>query len=373
MNMGFALLSLRKRRQIVGMVVLLAVSLFVPLQVRGQTQEYIVRQLSSEDAAGVPCKLNNLGDVAGRAGDSFSGETQATIWNHGSSGRRNLGKLAGGEYSSASGINDAGEIAGAANVARSIVPFVRTAAGRVQPIPMLPGDNCGQAFAINKYGHVVGYSSGKDSAKAVFWARTGRPLQLPTLPGGSYSKGRDLNDQDEIVGTSGSSAGARAVIWTKTGSVRDLGTLPGDYVSEAVAINNSGDVVGYSKGPRGMRAFLWNQTNGMRELGVLPGGDSSRALAISNLGEVVGSSTSTSGDRAFIWTKEAGMMDLNNASSADLGIVLFEAHSINDKGQIIAMGKDSSEGSMGNMLASPQHEDCAPAPPASFLLTPGRR
>ena len=128
------------------------------------------------------------------------------------------------------------------------------------------------------------------------------------------------------------------MLWTKTGSVRDLGTLSGDYAGEGVAINNSGDVVGYSKGPRGMRAFLWNQTSGMQELGVLSGGDSSRALAISNLGEVVGSSTSISGDRAFIWTKESGMMDLNNASSADLGIVLFEAHSINDKGQIIAMG-----------------------------------
>jgi len=38
--------------------------------------------------------------------------------------------------------------------------------------------------------------------------------------------------------------------------------------------------------------------------------------------------------------------------------------------EIIAMGKSSGEASIGNMLASPEHEDCAPAPSARFLLTP---
>ena len=55
------------------------------------------------------------------------------------------------------------------------------------------------------------------------------------------------------------------------------------------------------------------------------------------------------------------MTDLNNASSADLDLVLFEAHAINNKGQIVAMG---------GPLASVGHEQCASAPPAAFLLTP---
>ena len=96
----------------------------------------------------------------------------------------------------------------------------------------------------------------------------------------------------------------------------------------------------------------------------------SQAFAINDAGVVVGSFVSSSGDHAFVWKKQTGIMDLNDASSAALGVVLFEAHSINDKGQIIAMGKNSNEGSMGNMLASSEHEDCAPAPPTSFLLTP---
>src|SRR6266496_4983551 len=79
-------------------------------QTFGETTAYTVSELS---AAGVPCRLNNLGHVAGRAGDSSSGETRATIWSHGSLRPMNLGNLGSSEYTSASAINDAGEVAGA--------------------------------------------------------------------------------------------------------------------------------------------------------------------------------------------------------------------------------------------------------------------
>jgi probable HAF family extracellular repeat protein len=372
--MRSTLLWLRKWLHAIGGVIVLTSSLISPTEAFGQTKSYVVTDLSSEGANEVPTKLNNLGDIAGRLFSASEHGTRAAIWNH--SGfepkhvRKDVGALSGGDYSSAADINDAGQVVGASNTSKGMLPFIWTTTSGLQRVPLLRGDSCGQANGINKDGHIVGYSSGPNGAKAFLWTHRAGVRKLEILSGGNYSRAQDLNDFDEVVGTSDSAAGERAVLWTKTGSVRDLGTLPGDSASKAAAINNGGDVVGYSKGPRGLRAFLWTKDNGMEELGVLPGGDSSRALAISNLGEVVGSSTSASGDRAFIWTKETGMMDLNNASSADLGIVLFEAHSINDKGQIIAMGKNSSEGSMGNMLASPQHEDCAPAPPASFLLTP---
>jgi probable HAF family extracellular repeat protein len=336
----------------------------------GQTIAYSVSELS---AGGVPCRLNNLGDVAGRASESASGETRAITWNHVSLRLTNLSKPGRSEYSSASGINDAGEVAGAANTANSIVPFVWTPTGSHRQIPLLAGDNCGQAFGINKYGHVAGYSSGPNGSRAFLWMEGPGVRNLGVLPGGSYSSACDINDADEVAGTSGSAAGERAVRWTKTGNVRDLGTLPGDASSEASAINNKGDVVGFSKGPRGMRAFLWTRANGMRDLGVLPGGDSSRALGINDMGAVVGSSTSSSGDRAFIWTKESGMTDLNSAASVTPRVVLVEAHSINSSGEILALGK-TSEQHVGhtsqNDVVHP--DDCAPAPPSTFLLIPAR-
>jgi probable HAF family extracellular repeat protein len=127
-----------------------------------------------------------------------------------------------------------------------------------------------------------------------------------------------------------------------------------------MAINNAGDVVGYSKGPKGMRAFLWTRSGGMEAIGVLPGGSSSRALAINDSGTVIGTSVTASGDRAFVWKRQTGMLDLNDAVSLDPGIVLVEAHAINRKGDILAMGTLDHSGMT----------ECAPAAPFSFLLTP---
>jgi probable HAF family extracellular repeat protein len=328
----------------------------------GETTVYTVLELS---AGGVPYRLNNLGDAAGRAGDSPSGEIGAAIWNRGGLRRTHLGNLGGGEYSSATGINDTAEVAGAANIASSIVPFVWTPTGGLRRIPLLPGDNCGQAYGINKYGHVAGYSSGPNGRKAFLWTRSDGVRNLGVLPGGSYSSACDINDMDEVAGTSASAAGERAVLWTKM-NIRDLGTLPGDTSSEASTINNNGDIVGYSKGSRGMRAFLWTKATGMQDLGVLPGGNSSRALGINDVGAVVGSSTSSSGDHAFIWTRQAGMRDLNNLVSVRSGVMFVEAHAINNRGQILVMG-----GATHGFHASGEDASvCAPAPLSSFLLTP---
>ena len=335
-----------------------------------QTTTYTVAELSAAAAAGqVPCRLNNLGDLAGRAANSGGGKTQATIWSHGTLQQKLLGALPGGDYSSASAINDAGAVAGASNIGSAIVPFTWEPTTGLQRIPLLLGDNCGQGFGINKYGHVAGYSSGPNGARAFLWIQSTGVHNLGSLPGGSYSRAHDVNESDEVAGTSASPAGDRAVVWTKIGNVRDLGTLPGDTSSEALAINKAGDVVGYSKGPGGLRAFLWTEATGMQNLGVLSGGNWSRALDINDLGYVVGSSASSSGDHAFIWTKETGMTDLNSAASTALSVVFIEAHAINYTGEILVMGKVTPAMNMSGGTV-PEHQDCAPAPPSTFLLIP---
>jgi probable HAF family extracellular repeat protein len=367
------------------------VGIFITRQTSSGTTSYTILELSGTAGGGeAPSRLNNLGDVAGKAGDSLSGENRAVIWMHDSfqpadlgelargdnaavaiddtgaaskpAALRNLAKFSGGDYSLASAINDAGEVAGAANTPTSIVPVVWTATGGLQPVPMLPGHNCGQAFGINKKGHVVGYSSGRNGSSAFLWTPAGGVRNLGVLPGGNHSRACAINDADEVAGTSASAAGEHAVLWMTTGEIRDLGTLPGDTSSEATAMNNAGDVVGYSSGARGLRAFLWTKTTGMQALGVLPGGNTSRALSINSLGQVVGSSTSSSGDRAFIWTKRTGLRDLNAAISKSLGVVFVEADSINDVGNVLVLGKAAT---------SSQDHECSPAPPLSFLLAPG--
>jgi probable HAF family extracellular repeat protein len=352
--------------KITSVIVAVAAGVITCPQTFGQTTMYTVKELS---IAGGPGRLNNLGDVVGTTGRSSSGATPVVMLNHGTLRAASLGNLGGGDYSSASDINDAREIAGAANISNSIVPFIWMPTTGFQRIALLPGDNCGQASGINRHGHVAGYSSGPNGSKAVLWTPNAVVQNLGLLPGGDYSSACDINDRDEVVGTSGGATGERAVLWTRTGIVRDLGTLPGDTSSEATAINNNGDVVGNSKGPRGLRAFLWTQATGMQDLGVLPGGNSSQALGINDMGAVVGSSTSSSGDRACIWTKQAGMRDLNSAAPVASGAVFVEAHAINNAGQILVTASPARE-FQGSGEAAPH---CAPAPPSTFLLTPAPR
>lgn len=311
-----------------------------------------------------PRALNNLGDTI--TSSSLPAATGAKISSHDRSQVNRLGAVVDGDYTSASAINDAKEVAGAANTGESLVPVLWTPTRGLQRIPLLPGDKGGQAFSINKLGSVAGYSSGPDGVKACLWTR-GRGVQnLGTLPGGGHSRARDINDSDQVVGTIRSATGDRAVLWTKAGNVHDLGTLPGDTSSEATAINNAGAVVGYSNGPQGTRAFLWTKSGGMQSLGALPGGNYSRALDINDAGDVVGASTSALGDRAFMWTRSAGMKDLNTAVS-NVGAVFVEAHSINSKGQILvtAMAADDAD------TPTHQHSVCEPAPEATYLLVPG--
>ena len=363
--MRLSLVWLATRRYAVGAIAIIAGTLISPTRVIAQTPEYIVTELTGEDAAQVPSKLNNLGDIVGRKAGSGEAAPRATLWGRSHHSKaKHLGVFPGGDYSSANAINDAGEVAGVSNTGTVILPFVWSEKGGLQRVPLLPGDNCGQAVAINKHGHVASYSSGPTGCRALLWTRKTGPRDLGTLPGGSYSRAHDLNDSDEVAGVSASPAGDRAVLWTKSGDARDLGTLPGDLTSEAMAINNAGDVVGYSKGPSGMRAFLWTKGGGMQELGILPGDNSSRALAINDSGTVVGSSDSASGGHAFVWEKQTGIVDLNEAGSGALGIVLVEAHAINRKGEILAMGQMDHGG------MAPEDHLCAPAPPLSFLLTP---
>jgi probable HAF family extracellular repeat protein len=346
---------------------------WMPAGVFGQTRQYIVTELSAEDAHAVPGKVNNFGDIVGRMGDALEGKTQATIWNRSNFKSKHLARLLDGDYSSALDINDLGDIAGASNTETGLIPFVWTAKDGANKIQLLPGDSCGQATAINKHGHIVGYSSGSTGMKAFLWGRQTGVRSLGVLSGGSYSTARDINDSDEVAGTSASPNGERAVLWTKTGNIVDLGTLPGDWASEAAAINNHGEIVGTSKGPRGTRAFFWSSGGGMEEVGVLPGGTSSRAMDINDRGEVVGSSTSASGDHAFVWMKQAGIVDLNNTDVADPGFVFIEAHAINARGQILVMGANAHDAAMSGALALGNGRICAPAPPSSFLLTPARQ
>jgi len=108
-------------------VVLSTATIFGPIRVAlSQTPEYAVTELTGEDATQVPSKLNNLGVIVGRKAGDGKGAQRAAVWSNSHSNGKHLGAFVGGDYSSATGINDTGEITGASNTATAILPFLWT-------------------------------------------------------------------------------------------------------------------------------------------------------------------------------------------------------------------------------------------------------
>jgi probable HAF family extracellular repeat protein len=275
-----------------------------------------------------------------------------------------IADLPGSDYSTAFGINTVGEVAGSANTAVAVRAFRSLRTGGMQDLGTLPGDNSSQAFAINDAGDVVGFSSGATGIRAAIWPRNGTAQALPGLPGSADSKALAINARGSIAGVSQSGSDVHAVLWTR-GAVQDLGTLPGKSFSEALAINNKGEVVGSSGDVAGTRrAVLWTSGFAITDLGALTGGESSRALGINERTVVVGTSESLLGSRAFVWTADAGMRDLNTLLPPGGGFVLTQAMAINNRGTILAVGRDDTgEG--------PDHNhDAHEFPVRIFLLTP---
>jgi probable HAF family extracellular repeat protein len=71
----------------------------------------------------------------------------------------------------------------------------------------------------------------------------------------------------------------------------------------------------------------------MTDLGTL-GGEGSSAKDINNLGQIVGKADTPTDSRAYLWEKGT-MIDLNTLIPSDAGIILVEACSINNRGQIV--------------------------------------
>lgn len=308
--------------------------------------------------------LSFSGQVAGKSGSLQGTGTRAFVWTP-AGGPQSLGTLPGGDYSGASAVNISGQVVGSSNTGSAIRAFLWTLQGGMEDLGSLPGDNSSKAYAINNAGQVAGSSGGPGGIRAFLWTRNGGMQELDTLPGYPLSVAVDISERGDLAGYVSRSDGLnRAVRWSP--GIQDLGVLPPPYnkSSKAFAINNAGHVVGYSSGPSALRAFLWTPGGGMEDLGALPGGSNSRALYINQAGNVVGGADNTLGPRAFLWTRKDGMRDLNNLIAVS-GLTLVQALSINDLGQIVAVGIMDGGGGSGD-----GHDDHHDLPTSVFLLIP---
>ncbi len=327
----------------------------------------------------------------------------AVLWFQGM--KLDIGKPGlGGPSSVAFSVNESGQSVGQAETAnldpngedfcgfgsqRVCHPFIWQN-GLMAPLPLLKGSNGlagtnGVANSINNRGQVVGVSENaqRDSTcpplnhslgqyqqfqfKPVLW-QNGAVQELPTVSADPDGIAFSINVKGQAAGASGYCTsfqangdltylfGAHAALW-ENGAVTDLGNLGGAASGAqtiALFVNNRGQVVGGSGAADGTpRGFLWSKEAGIQEVGTVQGDVGSVALAINDGGDVVGISFDQSfNPTAFLRPDGGAPVDLNSIISADSPLFLFDACSINTRGEIIGIAVDA-EGRFHGFLATP--------------------
>lgn len=191
--------------------------------------------------------------------------------------------------------------------------------GEIKQLLSLPGDSTSSATAINEKGQVVGISGRCDRAVGRFSARhmvlweNDTVTDLGDLGGVAWNTPMSINQQGDIVGfanypggTTPGSFHAHAYLWTRDSGIRDLGALPGHVHSQALGINANRQVVGTScsAGFAVCRAFLWENgvMTDLNDLAPDYSGDLLFANDINDSGQIAGGAfdPSTGENPAFL-------------------------------------------------------------------------
>jgi probable HAF family extracellular repeat protein len=162
----------------------------------------------------------------------------------------------------------------------------------LRDLGFLPGGTTSTGFAVNSSGEVVGEADNADGAVQAFLYKHGNMVSLGTLGGTGGGGGAfGINDQGDVTGTANTASGAAHAFLYRHGKMIDLGTLPGGVNSAGTAINDSLQITGGSSPLDGQNGHAFLWSKGkMTDLGVLPTGNSSQGTGINAFGQVVGGS-----------------------------------------------------------------------------------
>lgn len=284
--------------------------------------------------------INNRGQIVGWSFTS-SGELRAVVFDEKNpSNVRELGTLEGGSTQPFD-ISDKGVIVGTSRRANNgefrAVVFDADGPGSVRDIGR------GSANAVNKNGFIVGGSGGR--AIQFDPSGPGNNKDLGTLGGAPLNGGASgINERNQIVGNSELANGQRhATLFDGSNSNenKDLGAPV--RTSVAVDINDKGQAVGSAslRTGEGSRAVLFDTNNpGSFEVFEKVGdADNNQAMAINNEGEVIGLSV---GSKRVPWIfdpEERMIFAINtllDPTDPSLGLItITQLNDINDGGAIV--------------------------------------
>jgi probable HAF family extracellular repeat protein len=293
--------------------------------------------------------INDSGQIVGWATDE-SGNSHAVLfdWTN-MANNKDLGTM-GGSMSEATAINNSGQIVGwsfDSMLNTKAVYFDSTGSGNNQDLN--PSGINSYAVTVNNNGKAGGYSDKEDmNYHAASFNLSGGSTDLSVF-GETSSTMYGLNDNGRGVGRVQDSSGVlKSVLYdcSLPGEYIELGGLGTEESSCAYSVNNKLEIVGDATGGDGFtRAVLFDSSGNKIniDLGTL-GGDTGHANAINEYKQIVGWASALNDETfatLFDSTGAGNNLNLNDLIDPASGWVLKYAYDINNDGWIVGYGTNS--------------------------------
>lgn len=309
-------------------------------------------------------------------------QVHAVLWDHGQV--TDLGTFLGGYDTWANAVNSRGEIAGQAYNA---VPDVNSLFGygyqsrayywnngAAQDLGTLGTGTDADAVLINERGHVVGLSYTSSTANAICPGITNNVFVLTTGSfiwdakngmkdigglGGTCTLANDLNNNGQIIGGSALTGDMQVhpFVWNAATGAADLLDPSDNSYGFAEGENAHGDVAGGTCDSVTCYAVLWRKSGGhWQKTNLSTVTDNAFSGSINSSEQVVGNFAVTNGQAAFLWEDGGPLVDLDTLIPSGSGLQMYEAHQINDLGEI-AIGALDANGNHHAVLLIPCDEN----------------